>query len=471
MAEIQIQNYNSSVVRKYFWLLLSRIMPLFALFIITIIYSRQLSYDDYGRFQSVWMYANIVNVIISFGISAVILSTNINFLFSFIKNNRKILGAFYSILWVMGLIAFYLFAKNFDVSLKLLLIIFIITQNIVTASETLLIKRGKEKASSIINFLYALLFLGWHLYILLTTYSLYHLIVGIIIISILKLIAIAAIRVKNEEFEETINEKHFLNHWFFLGMNDVLGVIARWMDKLFLLYLLTATDFAVFFNGSFEIPLFGLLISVTGSFLLIEISGDIRLTNKITRLYSESFKVLSSIVFPLFFFLFFFREELFSLAFNDKYNASIPIFAISIFILPMRINNYSAILQCFSQGKKVLWGSLLDIIIASILMLTLYPLIGTRGIVLAIVISTYCQNFYYLWNSAKILNISIFRLLPLQTLIIKFLIILILYFILSFFLSGMELKMKLLSGTIFTALTVVLGMMPYFKTFFKKNHV
>ena len=59
-----------------------RSMPLIVLFLIAILYSRRLSYDDYGTFQSVWMYANIINVIISFGFSSVILSNPI-FLFIF----------------------------------------------------------------------------------------------------------------------------------------------------------------------------------------------------------------------------------------------------------------------------------------------------------------------------------------------------------------------------------------------------
>ena len=142
--------------------------------------------------------------------------------------------------------------------------------------------------------------------------------------------------------------------------------------------------------------------------------------------------MLSSIVFPLFFFLFFFREEIFSFVFKNKYHDSVPIFAISIFILPLRVNNYSVILQCFSEGKKVLLGSLIDIVIAIVLMITLYPVMGSRGIVLSIVISTYCQVLYYLWHSAKILKIKMYELFPVKKLIVKFLILLVLYFIIFF---------------------------------------
>ena len=462
--------YRHFLKQKKIWLFTGRAMPVIVLFLIAILYSRRLSYDDYGTFQSVWMYANIVNVIISFGFSSVILSTNLSFLFLFIKNNRKLITGFYIALWIAGLTVFFFFAKNFNTTKKFLLIAFIIIQNIITVAETLLIKQGREKLSFAINFFYSLLFLGWHLYILLSHYNLANLIAGITAISIVKLVVILLVPVKSENYEEVDDEKHFLAHWIYLGMNEVLGVISKWVDKVFLLYLLTASDFAVFFNGSFEIPLFGLLISVAGSLMLIEFSANITMTDKIQALFRESFNMLSTIVFPLFFFLFFFREEIFSLIFKDKYNASVPIFAISIFILPLRINNYSVILQCFSQGKKIMMGSLIDIVIALILMISLYPFMGSRGIALSIVISTYCQVFYYLWHSAAILKIPVSRLLPVQNLVIKFGIMFILYLVIFLLLQNSSIPVKLLVAVVFTTLVTGIGMWGYFKTFLKNNY-
>jgi O-antigen/teichoic acid export membrane protein len=434
-----------------------------------IIFSRKLNYDEYGKFQSVWMYTNIINVIINFGLSAVILSTNLSFLFYFITKNQKKLSVFYSILWIFGLSIFFFFAKNFNASLKFLLIAFIIIQNVSSVFETLLIKRQGEKISFVINFIYSILFFCWHLYVLFTNYSLYFLISGICILSVLKLTVMILIPSKRESYKESASEKHFLNHWIYLGLNDVVGVVSKWIDKAVLLYLLTTADFAIFFNGSFEIPLFGLLISVTGSFLLIEISGNLHLSDKIIKLFRENFNALSTIVFPLFFFLFFFQKDLFSIVFNDKYNASLPIFAISIFILPIRINNYSTILQCFSQGKKILWGSMLDISIAIILMLILYPIMDTKGIALAIVIATYCQVVYYLWHSAKILHTSILKIVPLKKIILKFFGILFLFACLFFLLTETGSKTKLLISIPFTGIIILAGILPYLKFFFKEK--
>ncbi|HEY9342074.1 MAG TPA: hypothetical protein VIQ23_10865 [Hanamia sp.] len=459
------QKYNPAMAKRFAWMFLGRVMPVLVLFIITIIYSRKLSYADYGIFQSIWMYSNIVSVLICFGLPAVIFSTNLNFLFSFIKAHQNKLRTFYLLLWIGGLSIFFVFAKNLNDSLKFLLVLFFIIQSIISIAETLLIKRNGERISFILNFIYSILFLGWHLYILYTGYSLYNLIAGILVLSVIKLIAIILVPRKNEKYVERFADKHFRNHWAYLGMNDALGVISRWIDKIFLIYLLSAADFAIFFNGSIEIPLFGLLIGVTGNFLLIEISRNRQLTEKIITLFRQSFIRLSTVVFPLFFFLLFFREEIFSIAFNNKYNASLPIFMISLFVLPLRINNYTVILQCFAEGKKIMYGSIMDIVIAALLMYFLYPVSGTTGVMLAIVISTWCQALYYVWHSAKVLNVSVFHILPLQKLAIKFLLLLVVYSILFFLLSGFQLKIKLGIGIIFSTVIVLAGALPYLKFF------
>ena len=426
------QNYKTLIAKKSSYLFFGRALPVLVLFLITIIYSRRLGYDEYGKFQSVWIYTNIINVVISFGITSLLLSSSLSSLFDFIRRNKKIITGFYTVLSIITLTLFFFYAKNFIASTKWMLILFIIIQNITTVAETLLIKNHKEKISSVINFFYSLLFFACHYYVLVNTYSLNNLIAGIIIITFIKCIVIFFIKGESDTINTVSDDKIFFKHWAYLGVNDIAGVIARWVDKIFLLYLLSPANFALFFNGSFEIPLFGVMVSVVGSIMLIEISKNIAHKSKIVSLFNSSFLLLSGIVFPLFFFLLFYNAELFSVVFKDRYNASIPIFIISIFILPMRINSYSVILQCFSRGEKIMLGSIIDICIAIILMLILYPLMGTKGIALSIVISTYCQAFYYLFQSAKVLNKKIFELVPVKFILLNFTILLMIFAVIYF---------------------------------------
>jgi len=103
-------------------------------------------------------------------------------------------------------------------------------------------------------------------------------------------------------------------------------------------------------------------------------------------------------------------------------------------------------------------------------MIILYPFMGMKGIVLSIVISTYCQVLYYLWHSAKILHVTIWKLVPLQKLLLKFLILLALYFIIFLLLAHFSIIIKIIVGVLFTSLLIVAGLWSYLKTFFKKDY-
>lgn len=455
-------SYRTVLLQKSFWLFTGKALPVIVLFLITILYSRQLSYEDYGKFQSVWMYTNLLNVITGFGITSLLLSSNLLSLSFFIKKNLlRIIGA-YSVLLVFTAALFLFYGKNLAFFTKVLLVLFVIAQGTVAVVETLLIKFHQEKIVFVTNFIYSLLFVCWHYYILSAGFDLNHLVEGILFISVFKFCVMLLFRQQFPTGNEGADDKGYCKHWIYLGLNDITGVLSRWIDKLLLVYLLTAADFAVFFNGSFEIPLFALLVSVIASIMLIEMSKDASSKERVKDLFMESFRLLSLIVFPLFLFLLFFRHELFGIVFNHKYDESLPVFLISIFILPVRINNYGSVLQYYRQGNKIMYGSLLDICIAVILMISFYPLLGTRGVALAIVIATYCQVWYYLAQSAGVLGTDILSLIPVKALLIIFMITFLLFACLYYNLAEYSDETRLVTGMIATAVIIVTGLIFYF---------
>jgi O-antigen/teichoic acid export membrane protein len=257
------------------------------------------------------------------------------------------------------------------------------------------------------------------------------------------------------------------DQWAFLGLNDLLSVFARWIDKLVLIYLLTPKDFALFFNGSIEIPLFGMIASVIGSIMLVEIASKIDIKKHAVKIFNESFLMLSCVVFPVFWFLLLYRNELFFVAFGHKYDASIPIFLISLMIVPLRINNYSVILQCYNKSNEVLKGSVYDILIALALMPILYYFFGVKGITLSIVISTYFQLFYYLKQSAKVLNIPILHLIPIHHLFKKLIITAFIYLVVFFAFQNADLYIRLSVSIVLTIIVIGIDLYSYFK----KDHL
>ncbi|GAC1591846.1 MAG: hypothetical protein NVS3B19_13100 [Ginsengibacter sp.] len=326
--------------------------------------------------------------------------------------------------------------------------------------EAVLIKKGVERKLLRVNILYAVLFFSWQLYVVYTYYDLFKLIVGVLGILVVKFLMLSTKGYNNDDESEALNKggNVFIMQWIFTGLNDIVGVFSKWIDKLFLLYLLSASDFAIFFNGSFEIPLFGLLITVAGNLLMSRASRNIENKESIVTLFRNNFFILSAIVFPVFLFLIFNVSSLFLLAFGNKYDASIPIFFISLFVLPIRINNYGALLQSLGKGKNVFFGSVLDILAVALMILVLYPVYGTKGVAWAVVIGTYLQIIYYVFHSMNATGASFKEMVPLWPLIKRFIILLFIYTWCYFFIPKHYMWLRLATSTLLTILIIIAGL-------------
>lgn len=364
---------------------------------------------------------------------------------------------------VTTFVIFFFTTSHFSPHTRLLLVAFILLQSACTLTDTLLIKNNHLRVYLWVNLIYTLLFFAIHLYFFYEQFSLDKLIIGITCLSAFKAAAIFLVKQKHSTQVAGAPPDRFVMNWIFVGSNEIAGIIARWLDKLFLLYLLAPAQFAIFFNGAFDIPLFGILISAMENIMLTNISADILNRQAAKNIFRESFKILSLIAFPLFFFLLSMHEEGFAIIFKNKYNASLPVFLVSIFIIPVRITHYGVILQCYGQSQKIVAGSLMDIVLSLLLMLILYPLLGTPGVALAIVISTYLQAAYYLWQSAKLMQVSIAALLPVNFLLKLFVSLAagygLLYFVKDFLID----MTALVAGTVITILVIGAGLVTYWK--------
>ena len=133
----------------------------------------------------------------------------------------------------------------------------------------------------------------------------------------------------------------YIRQWFFLSGNETLEAFSGNIDNFFLLWLLSATAFATYFNGAYEIPLTGLLVSVAGTFINVQIRQYFLKNDNILQLFHSVALILSFILFPLFFFVQLHAGSIFSVVFQGRYNDSVPIFLRqqldhSISVSPMR---------------------------------------------------------------------------------------------------------------------------------------
>jgi O-antigen/teichoic acid export membrane protein len=202
------------------------------------------------------------------------------------------------------------------------------------------------------------------------------------------------------------------SYWAHTAFNDVVQVLFRWVDKLALNFLLPAALFALYFNGTLDVPFLPLLLGAAGSTLLLHF-GEPGLTDaeRLATLRAAA-TLLGRLVFPLFFFLLFFRRELFGVVFAHRYDAAVPLFVVSSLVVPLRAYNFTALLQHKGQGQRISRGAVLDLALALLLLYPLYRLLGLVGVALAFVLSTYAQAGYYLGHTARLLRVPWASLVP-----------------------------------------------------------
>ncbi|HTN17200.1 MAG TPA: hypothetical protein VL092_05935, partial [Chitinophagaceae bacterium] len=97
--------------------------------------------------------------------------------------------------------------------------------------------------------------------------------------------------------------------WLQLGINDIIQVFFRWIDKFIFSFILADELFAVYTNATIEIAFLPLIFSAVSSAAIqhwAHQQEDKTVQGQIDLLHYAS-AILSSVVFPLFFFLFFFR--------------------------------------------------------------------------------------------------------------------------------------------------------------------
>lgn len=200
--------------------------------------------------------------------------------------------------------------------------------------------------------------------------------------------------------------------WLYTALNEAIQVLFRWVDKLALNFLLPAALFALYFNGTIDIPFLPLLLGAAGSTLLLHFGEPARTDAERLALLRATGALLGQLVFPLFCFLLFFRRELFGVVFAHRYDAAVPLFVVASLVVPLRAYNFTPLLHHKKQGRIIITGALLDLGLAVGLMYPLYRWLGLAGVALSFVISSYWQANYYLGHSARLLGVPRVSMLP-----------------------------------------------------------
>ena len=246
-----------------------------------------------------------------------------------------------------------------------------------------------------------------------------------------------------------------------IGVREGIEALSRFSDKLVFTAFFTTTQFAFYFNGAWELPIAGIVVSALMAVLLPEWRvayrrGDM---DRVLALMHFAARRLALVLFPTAAFAFSAAPELMSLFFGEGYRASGDVFRVFLFLLPLRVSTAGRVLLAANRTRAVLLGTMVDLVVAVGLGLALIPWLGTLGPAVALIVSTSCQTALYNWRAAAAIDRPLSALLPWRALGRLGLSSITAALGASFFLRFETAALNLLTaGAVFVLLMAVLGL-------------
>lgn len=412
---------HTSIVGSSIRIFIIRFFSTLASLITMVFFSHQLAPKYYGAYQNFWTQLTVASSIGCLGLGLLIFNFPADTLRHLIKRLKPLYYySYFALLIAIGLIFTISHHAGDQVGLSgaALSFFFFLAYTVCILLEAFLIMLRKFSLLTFSSIMYALAFVGSAVYTFYHGFELKTFIACLLpflcLRTVLLLIPFYAFMKKSPE-SRIIKPgfKSVQSLWMHLSFYDIITMLIIWLDKLIISLIATEETSAVYFNGSANIPFLPIVLSAVSSATLMQLTQSSSPQEK-ARLMQQAGKVLSCAAYPLFFFLFFFRQEFVHTVFSGQYQASVPIFLCSILILPVRAYSNTIVLQNLQKGRIMNIGVILDFLVALALMYPLYQWIGLGGVALSFVISTYVQSLFYLYHSARLLQVSMLSLVPLK---------------------------------------------------------
>lgn len=423
---MRLQQANSVFVSSSFFIFITRFFPSLANLLVVIWYSRHLPPADYGNYQKFWIQLNVLSPFLCIGLHSLVQTYSRNTLANILSALRLKHYILFSV-WVLLVACVFGWLQYDSGNVRFLTsALFIMAFSASVITEALLVVLRRFTVLWVSGLTYAALFLGIHLWALSGNFSIQLIFSCLLVVTMLRVFVhscaiLYEIRKDKDGYEaEDVDFPSVRSLWLHLGLFDAVQVASTWVDKFVMALILSAELSAVYTNGALNIPLIPQLLSAVASAMLLQMAGGQHgRAGHTLALLHRSGRWLSSIVFPVFCFLFFFREELFVTLLSDKYIQSIGIFAMSVLVLPVRAFSFTTILQQQHKGHIINAGAVGELLLACMLMYPLYQWLGLPGVALSFVVSTYIQAAFYLAYSARLLNTTFDALIPWGNWLIK----------------------------------------------------
>jgi O-antigen/teichoic acid export membrane protein len=198
------------------------------------------------------------------------------------------------------------------------------------------------------------------------------------------------------------------------GLANLADVVNAEIDKLITSMWFTAARFAVYANGAFEVPFFGVIVGSVSAVMLPRYARAYQAGDRptVVALWHESVSRIATLLVPATVYLFIGATALIPLLFSDKYADSALIFRIYLLALLPKLAWYGPMLVAMGHNRAPLYGSVAAIVCNAVLALVLVRSVGLAGPAIASVVVAHGLLAYYLYLLARGLDLSWHRALP-----------------------------------------------------------
>lgn len=200
-----------------------------------------------------------------------------------------------------------------------------------------------------------------------------------------------------------------------LGLATMVAGLAQQVDKAVVSAMTDPVTFAWFSNGATELFFIGILTGSVTAVLLPDATRAVRDDNigEALRLWKSAAAKTALVVIPIFMVLFVFAEAFVTVVFGGKYAQSVAPFRIYLFVLPLRIIVFSALLMAANRTRWILYGALGSLAANVVLSVPFVKAFGPNGAAFASLLTLYLWLApFYLYGVRDVVRCPWHELLP-----------------------------------------------------------
>jgi|WetSurMetagenome_2_1015567.scaffolds.fasta_scaffold15341_4 O-antigen/teichoic acid export membrane protein len=204
-----------------------------------------------------------------------------------------------------------------------------------------------------------------------------------------------------------------------LGLAGMLSMIMLETNKFVVASMCTPEEFANYINGAIEIPLIGVITGSIASVILVDMTNYIHegKFDFALDLFKKAAQKSATILFPVMIFLLISGKSFIIILFSSKYVESVIPFYIYLFVLPIRIVMYGSALMAQGKSKTILYRSIIDLLVNTVLSVLFVYIFGYLGAAIATILTLYIWTVpYNLYKIGQGFNVTAIKTLPFKNL-------------------------------------------------------